>query len=134
MRVRASHPRERVSVVVLFSADDGLKWQPVAFDPPEGLVEIETSRLPGGEQCLFRAIGTAELKSSTADTDRFQLPRAARRLYLDAPSDQCPIPAGPVALAALVDTRGLGRSCRRRFAGLRVSTANWGAAMRSRRI
>jgi hypothetical protein len=106
--VHASHPRERVSVVVLFSADDGATWEPIAFEPPNGEVIVETDRLPGGERCRFRAIGTAELQSATADTDPFELPRAPRRVFIDAPPDTCGIPAGPVALAALVDTRGLG--------------------------
>lgn len=107
-RVSTSHPRERVSVVVLFSADDGVTWQPVAFDPPNGEVAIEADRLPGGERCLFRAIGTAELQSATADTQLFDLPQRPRRLYLDVPVDHCMIAPGPVALAAVVDTRGLG--------------------------
>ena len=108
VRVRTRHPRGPVSVVVLFSADVGLTWQVVALDPPEGLVEVEAGRLAGGDQCLFRAIATAELRSSTADTGRFQLPRTGRQLYIDAPSGECGIPAGPVTLTALVDTRGLG--------------------------
>lgn len=107
-RVNTSHPRERVSVVVLFSADDGVTWQPVAFDPPNGEVAIEVDRLPGGERCLFRAIGTAELQSATADTQLFDLPQRPRRLYLDVPADHCMIAPGLVALAAMVDTRGLG--------------------------
>lgn len=108
VRVSTSHPRERVSVVVLFSADDGVTWQPVAFDPPDGEVAVEGDHLPGGDRCLFRAIGTAELQSGTADTQPFDLPRTPRRLYLDVPSNECAIPPGPVALAAMVDTRGLG--------------------------
>ena len=108
VHVRASHPREHVSVIVLFSADDGATWQPVAFDPPEGLVRVETGRLPGGERCSFRAIGTAELRSSAADTTPFDLPRTPRRLYITVPTGECGTPAGPVALAAHVDTRGLG--------------------------
>ena len=108
VRISTTHPRERVSVVVLFSADDGVTWQPVAFDPPNGEMAIEADRLPGGERCLFRAIGTAELQSVTADTQPFDLPRQPRRLYLDVPADNCTIAPGPVALAAMVDTRGLG--------------------------
>jgi hypothetical protein len=108
VRVRTSHPRERVSIVVLFSGNDGVTWQPVAFDPSDGEVVIEAGRLPGGGRCLFRAIGTAELQSATADTQPFELPREPRRLYLELPSKECGIPPGPVALTAMVDTRGLG--------------------------
>jgi hypothetical protein len=109
VRVRTHHPRERVSVVLLFSADDGATWQPVAFDPPDGEVEFETDRLPGGERCRFRAIGTAELRSAEAETPTFELPRTPRRLIVDVPSDPCCTrAAGPVALRAFVDTRGLG--------------------------
>ena len=108
VRISTSHPRERVSVTVLFSADDGVTWQPVGFDPPNGEVVIAPDHLPGGERCLFRAIGTAELQSATADTAPFELPRTPRRLYLDVPSGECPIAPGPVALAAMLDCRGLG--------------------------
>jgi hypothetical protein len=85
-----------------------MTWQPVAFDPPNGEVVIGADRLPGGPRCVFRAIGTAELQSATADTAPFDMPRTPRRLYLDVPSDGCPIAPGPVALSAMVDTRGLG--------------------------
>ena len=108
VRVSASHPREQVSVVLFFSADEGLTWQPVAYDPPDGVGTFEIDHLPGGERCLFRAIGTAELQSVTADTEVFELPSSPRRLYLKVPADDCPIAPGPVALAAMVDTRGLG--------------------------
>jgi hypothetical protein len=121
VRVDTSHPRERVSVVLLFSADEGLTWQPIAFDPEDGEVVIEADRLPGGPRCVFRAIGTAELKSATADTEPFDLPRSPRRLYLDVPSGECPIAPGPVALAAMVDTRGLG--------GIAASEIRWTSSL-----
>lgn len=38
---------------------------------------------------------------------------ARRRLYLDVPADDCPVRPGPVALAAMLDTRGLGRRAAR---------------------
>lgn len=108
VRVQAHHPRVHPSTVVLFSGDDGVTWQPVAFNPANGEVLVEAARLPGGERCRFRAIATAELRSATADTERFELPRGHRRLYLRLPEDHCGIPPGPVALSAFVDTRGLG--------------------------
>ena len=108
VRVNARHPRENASIIVLFSANDGVTWQPVAYDPPNGEVTIAVDSLPGGERCIFRAIGTAELQSATADTEPFSLARTPRRLYLDVPSGDCTIEPGHVALAAMVDTRGLG--------------------------
>jgi hypothetical protein len=108
VRVRADHPRETPSIAVLFSPDDGVSWEPVGFDPPEGELSVEWSRLPGGERCRFRAVATAELRAAIADTDPFELPRSARRLYVITPDDHCGIPPGRIALSALVDTRGLG--------------------------
>ena len=108
VRVNARHPRENASIIVLFSANDGATWQPVAFDPPNGEVTIAVDSLPGGERCVFRVIGTAALQSATADTEPFSLARTPRRLYLDVPSGDCTIEPGYVALAAMVDTRGLG--------------------------
>lgn len=108
VRVRADHPREEVSVVVLFSNDDGVTWQPVSFDPSDGQVTVAVDHLPGGSRCLFRAVGTAELRSTTADTEAFDLPLNPRRLYLDVPSSDCTVPPGSVEVSAMVDTRGLG--------------------------
>jgi hypothetical protein len=108
VKVRIEETRKPTSVVVLFSGDDGVTWQPVAFNPPNGEVLVEAERLPGGERCRFRAIATAELQSAQADTEPFELARARRRLHVVAPDDHCGIPPGPVALHALIDTRGCG--------------------------
>jgi hypothetical protein len=83
--VDTGHTREQVSVAVLFSSDDGVTWQPVATDPPNGQVEIAGDRLAGGERCRFRAIATAALRSATADTNRLQL--IVRRGFYSLPFD-----------------------------------------------
>lgn len=106
--VRTHHPRERASVLVLFSSDDGSSWLPVAIDPPEGQVRIPIDRLPGGDNCFFRATATAELQSASADSGHFRLPQRRQRLVLGLPGAECPEHPGPVALRAYVDTRGLG--------------------------
>lgn len=109
VHVRTDHPRDDVSVVVLFTHDDGTTWQPVAFDPPDGEVSVPVDHLPGGSACRFRVLATAELRTAAADTENFELPPRPRRLYLDVPGADCPVPAGAaVHLAALVDSRGLG--------------------------
>ena len=108
VHVRTDHPRDDVSVVVLFTHDDGTTWQPVAFDPPDGEVSVPVDHLPGGSACRFRVLATAELRTATADTETFELPPTPRRLHLDVPGADCPVPAGAVHLAAMVDSRGLG--------------------------
>lgn len=108
VRVCANHPREHVSVLVLFSADDGQVWQLVTMNPERIEVTFNTANLPGGERCRVRAIGTAEFRSSQADTEAFTLARNPRQLLLDLPDDQCQVPAGAVALAVRVDNRGYG--------------------------
>ena len=108
MRVRAVHPRATPTIVVLFSADDGVTWVPVGFDPPNGELSLEAARLRGGPRCRFRAIASAELQSATADTEPFEHAGSPRRLHLDLPKEECGLAAGPVALSALIDTRGLG--------------------------
>lgn len=108
VRVRTGHTRSPTSVVVLFSGDDGVSWQPVALDPPDGEVLVQAERLPGGERCRFRAIATAELRSAQADTEPFELALSRRRLHMITPDDKCGIPLGAVALRAFVDTRGRG--------------------------
>jgi hypothetical protein len=106
--VRAQHPRDRVSVTVLFSNDDGQTWQPVAFDPPEERVQISREHLQGGPSCRFRAVATAELASAVADTPSFDLPPVPRRILLDVPRGDCPVAPGAVHLSAVIDHRGLG--------------------------
>ncbi len=71
-------------------------------------VSVEVARLQGGEQCVFRAIATAELQSASVDTVPIALPHQPRRLHLRLPSAHCPIAPGPVALAAMLDTCGRG--------------------------
>lgn len=106
--IRTHHPREAVAVLVLFSSDDGASWLPVAMDPPNGQLKIPIDRLPGGENCFFRAIATAELQSASADSGHFRLPQRRQRLILNLPNAECPVRPGPVTLTAHVDTRGLG--------------------------
>lgn len=96
------------SVAVLFSGDDGVTWQPVAINPPDGEVLVEAERLPGGERCRFRAIATAGLRAAQADTEPFELALSRRRLYVSTPDDLCGIAPGAVVLRAFVDTRGHG--------------------------
>ena len=107
-RISAEHPREQPSVAVLFSGDDGVSWQPVAFNPREGNVSVPVDHLPSSGRCRIRAIATAELQSVTADSDPFELPLARPRLHVVVPSAACDIDPGPVAMHVLVDTRGLG--------------------------
>ncbi len=104
--VRARHPRTTPSVAVLFSADDGATWIPVALDPDGGQVVIDPARLPGGERCRLRALATAELRSASADSEPFEVDATPRALHVAAPADPCGVPAGPVALAAMIDGRG----------------------------
>jgi hypothetical protein len=108
LHLHAEHPRVRPSVVLLFSGDDRATWQPVIFDAPNGEVLVESERLPGGERCFFRAVATAELRSASADSSPFELPRSRRRLYLRLPDSHCPIAPGAVPLSAGIDCRGLG--------------------------
>jgi hypothetical protein len=95
------------AIAVLFSADNGVSWQPVGFDPPNGELAVEAARLPGGERCRFRAIAGADLQSSVADTEPFELAPSPRRLHPVTPDSECGITAGAVALGAMVDNRGL---------------------------
>lgn len=108
VRVRAEHPRETPAVVVLFTNDDGLSWQPVGFDPPGPEITMEIARFPGGARCRFRAIATGELQSATADTEPFELAHPPRRIHLWLPSSPCGTAPGRVAMSALLDTRGHG--------------------------
>jgi hypothetical protein len=102
LRIVTNHPRGGVSTLVLFSGDDGEHWLPVALDPP-GELAVDPERLPGGENCRFRVIATAELESAVAETEPFELPPAPRRVHVLSPDDGETLPAGPVALSAGVE-------------------------------
>ena len=59
--IRTHHPRSQVSLVVLFTGDDGKTWSPVAIDPNEtNPLVVNATSLTGGESCRFRAVATAE--------------------------------------------------------------------------
>ena len=99
------HPRSHASLVVLFTGDDGETWSPVAIDPPQSdPLVVDASSLPGGESCRFRAVATAELRAASADSQSFSLPRADRRLWIDAKEAHCE--PGRVDLTAMIDLRG----------------------------
>lgn len=103
--IRTHHPRSEVSLVVLFTGDDGKTWSPVAIDPTEiDPLVVNASSLTGGESCRFRAVATAEYRSASADSHSFALPRNGRRLFIDAKQDHCE--AGRVDLIAMIDLRG----------------------------
>jgi hypothetical protein len=102
LRVRAEHPRQQPSVVVLFKGNDGEQWVPVALDPPDELT-IDADRLPGGSRSRFRAIATAELESAVADTEPFELDPAPRRIHVLSPAEGDTVAAGPLALSVAVE-------------------------------
>jgi hypothetical protein len=102
----ARHPRETPSVAVLFTGDDGVTWWPIAMDPPDGRVDVSETGLPARGHSRFRVIATAELQSAVADTGAIQLAPGPRRAYVVVPDDTCPIVAGPVRLAVVMDLNG----------------------------
>ena len=102
--IRAHHPRAEVSLVVLFSGDDGETWLPVAIDPEEHEpLVIDASSLPGGRSCRFRVVATAELRSTSADSESFSLPRKDRALEIAVRESHCA--KGRVDLSAMIDLR-----------------------------
>ena len=105
LHIRVRHPRAQASLAVLFTGDDGRTWTPVAIDPEQtDPLVVDASNLPGGESCRFRAVATAEFRSASADSETFSLPRADRRLVIDAKEAQCA--PGCVDLTAMIDLRG----------------------------
>ncbi|WP_207540954.1 hypothetical protein [Sabulicella rubraurantiaca] len=107
LRLEVSGSDERISTVILFTGDGGETWIPVAEDPPtDVLLVIDPAQLPGGQRCRFRAVATARLRSATAETGEFELPRRGRGLFVRAEADPCA--RGWVRLHALIDVRGLG--------------------------
>jgi hypothetical protein len=108
VRVHVTSERdEAMSAVLLFSRDDGDTWVPVRVDVPLGEpFVVDARRLDGGERCRFRAVVTAGLQGSQADTEPFALAAASRALHLRLDADACNRNA--VRLSAFVDARGLG--------------------------
>ena len=104
LNLRVQHPRQQPAVAVLFTADDGLTWAPIAINAElnEPLV-VNVRNLSGGESCRFRAVATAEFKSASADSHSFSLPRVDRQLLIDMKESNCD--HGRVELKAMVDVR-----------------------------
>jgi hypothetical protein len=103
--IRVQHPRSGATLSVLFTADDGETWSPVAIEPKQDEpLAIPISSLRGGESCRFRAVATAEFRSASADSESFSLPRTDRTLLIDIRESHCR--AGRVDLAAMIDLRG----------------------------
>ncbi|MEP6738521.1 MAG: hypothetical protein ABJA70_23545, partial [Chryseolinea sp.] len=102
--IQVQHPRQQPAVAVLFTADDGLTWSPIAFDPElnQPLV-VNVNRLSGGELCRFQVVATAEFKSASVDSHSFSLPRIDRQLLIDMKESNCN--NGRVELKAMVDVR-----------------------------
>jgi hypothetical protein len=96
------HPRQRPRVVVLYSADDGTTWQPVAFaDGDHGHVEVPTDAVPGGPRCRLRVVASAELASTGVTSAPFAVPVTPRTVAILAPTEGTTVTSGvPVPLAA----------------------------------
>ncbi|MGD9740605.1 MAG: hypothetical protein AB7O56_11070 [Bauldia sp.] len=107
VNIRAEHPKERPSIAVFFSADDGATWTPVAIDPPlDAPLRLDAARLPGGEACRLRVVATAALQPAVAESGPFRLAGGRRALHIRTDEQRCG--DGIVGLRALVDTRGFG--------------------------
>jgi len=104
---RASHERTPPTVVVLFSDDDGVRWEPVALDAQAPL-RLPLGAVRGGDRCRIRVVASAELCSVTLDSEPFPMPASGRRVYVAPLVCSCLAADRPVTLRALVDTRGLG--------------------------
>ncbi len=96
------HPRVRPHVVVLYSADDGATWQPVAFaGGTDGEVELPTDTVPGGPRCRLRVIASAELAAAEVVSPPFAVPVTPRAVAIVSPVEGATLPArDPVPLAA----------------------------------
>jgi hypothetical protein len=104
LNIRVQHPRQQPAVAVLFTADDGITWAPIAINAElnEPLV-VDVRNLSGGESCFFRVVATAEFKSESADSHSFSLPRVDRQLLIDMKESNCD--RGRVELKAMVNVR-----------------------------
>ena len=72
---------ENLQYTILYSADDGLTWAPIAF-PSEMTFEIPKSRLAGSDQGRLQVIASSGLNFGSAISEPFQIPFSLPRPFI----------------------------------------------------
>jgi hypothetical protein len=107
MRVKWSvDHKERITACLLrYSADGGVTWRVVALDLTEHQCSVDMDLLPGGDHCLSQVVASAGLRTATAQTEPFAVPRKAMRAHILSPE-----PGATFVEGDLVLLRGIGFS------------------------
>lgn len=72
---------------VLYSADDGLTWNPIGVDLSGTSMSVARWSLPGSSTARIRVIASDGLRSTVATSQTFSLPNLAPTLTIDSPAD-----------------------------------------------
>lgn len=67
---------------VHLSVDGGVNWQPVELFSGHSSISVDTKNLPGGSQCLLRAVVTDGMNTALVATDPFPLPTHAPEITI----------------------------------------------------
>jgi hypothetical protein len=91
---RGEHPERELAYVVDYSNDGGATWRTIAPSRTSTSLTVDLRRLPGGERCLFRVLATSGIRTATATTSPFKVPRKRRKARIVSPSDGDRVKAG----------------------------------------
>jgi hypothetical protein len=78
---------DAVRHTVLYSADDGVTWNPIGIDLSGTSMSVARCSLPGSSTARIRVIASDGLRSTVATSSAFTLPNLAPTVEVDSPAD-----------------------------------------------
>ena len=72
---------------VLYSADDGLTWNPIGMDLSGASMSVARWSLPASSAARIRVIASDGLRSTVSTSPTFTLPNLAPRVTIDSPTE-----------------------------------------------
>jgi hypothetical protein len=86
LRWQASHPSRALTYLVRYSHDGGGTWRVVGVNLTASRLLVNMAHLPGGHDCMFEVAASSGIRTATARTDAFVVPRKAVQAHVLAPS------------------------------------------------
>lgn len=74
-----------VTSLIRYSHDGGGTWRAIAANVTGTSHVVNTSLLPGGDQCVLQVVASNGIRSTTVETEPFQVERKPRQAYLLSP-------------------------------------------------
>jgi len=78
---------DTLTYVVLYSADDGQSWLPIATDLTEASFAFDTTFVGGGDTSRIRVLASDGVNTGLADSAAFGVSRKPPEVFIDAPEE-----------------------------------------------